>query len=128
MTRRPDGGDDGSATMWLMPMVAALGVVTLVLAHLGAALVARRQAQAGADLAALAGASALQRGEDGCAAAARVAGRNRVEVSTCVVSSRRITLRVVKQLELPVLGPVPVSGVARAGPALATPAARSPAR
>lgn len=108
--------ETGSATMWLTPMVAIIGVVTLVLAHVGAALVERRQAQSAADLAALAGAAALQHGQDGCARAAAIAGRNEADLAGCAVSGWRITLRVRRHLELPVLGVVPVTARARAGP------------
>lgn len=117
MRRRPAGeAETGSASMWLTPMVAIIGVVTLVLAHVGAALVERRQAQSAADLAAVAGATALQHGEDGCGRAAAIAERNEADLVGCSVSGRRITLRVRRHVEVPVLGDVPVTARARAGP------------
>lgn len=117
MHRRPAGeAETGSATMWLVPMVAVIGVVTLVLAHVGAALVTRRQAQSAADLAALAGAAALQRGAAGCARAAVIAGRNEAALVGCAVAGRRITVRVRRHVEVPVVGDVPVTARARAGP------------
>lgn len=117
MQRRPAAGaETGSASMWLTPMVAIIGVVALVLAHVGAALVERREAQSAADLAAVAGAAALQRGEDGCARAAAIAGRNEAELVGCAVSGSRITVRVRGHVEVPVLGELPVTARARAGP------------
>lgn len=120
MRRRPlADAETGSATMWLIPMVAIIGVVTLVLAHVGAALVERRRAQSAADLAAVAGAAALQHGSDVCARAADIAGRNEAELVGCAVSGRRITVRVRGHVDVPVLGDVPVTARARAGPARA---------
>ena len=117
MQRRPAvGAETGSASMWLIPMIAVIGVVTLVLAHVGAALVERREAQSAADLAAVAGAAALQRGEDGCARAAAIAGRNEAELVGCAVSGSRITVRVRRHVEVPILGELPVTARARAGP------------
>lgn len=123
---RPRSGDteSGSATMWLIPMVAILGLVTLVLAHVGAALVERRQAESAADLAAVAGAAALQHGRDGCARATAIAGRNTADLVGCAVSGWRITVRVRRHVEVPVLGEVPVTARARAGP---DPSADAPA-
>jgi secretion/DNA translocation related TadE-like protein len=103
--------------MWLVSTVVILGTVTLVLGHVGAALVERLQAQSAADLAALAGAAALRRGEDACAGAAAIAADNGAELVDCVVTGQRVTLRVRAIVELPVLGPLPVTARARAGPA-----------
>jgi secretion/DNA translocation related TadE-like protein len=108
--------ESGSATMWLTSMVVALGAVTLVLAHVGAALTERRLAQSAADLAALAGAAAVQHDRDGCARAAVIADRNGAALAACSESGSRVTVRVRRRIELPVIGAVPVTGRARAGP------------
>jgi secretion/DNA translocation related TadE-like protein len=66
--------------------VACLGVVLLLGAALGvtaAMVTAHRTAQAAADLAALAGASAAARGEEPCGAAKHVADGNGATLSGC---------------------------------------------
>jgi len=114
-TRRP-GRERGSAVPFA---VACLGLLVLVggaLAVTGAMVVDHRTAQAAADLAALAGASASARGEDGCAAAGRVAARNGASLSSCRLAGSDVLVRVV------VMGPrwLGASGdlaaEARAGP------------
>jgi secretion/DNA translocation related TadE-like protein len=76
------------------PLVVALAGVVLLAAvataALGRLLVDQRRAAAAADLAALAGATALQHGEDGCAAARRTAAANGADLTGCVPSGQRI--------------------------------------
>ena len=100
-------------------MVACVGLLLLVGAALGvvAALVrAHRNAQAAADLAALAGASALSRGGDACTAGASIARANGGRLTSCEVVGRTTTMRVT------VTGPrwlgqvADLAGEARAGP------------
>ena len=64
--------------------VAAAGVVGIVAAH--------RIAQSAADLAALAGASALQDGGDACQQAATVAQRNRAHLDGCEVDGWNVSV------------------------------------
>jgi len=109
----------GAATVLVMPFVGVLALVTVVLAFQGGVLVAQRRVQAAADLAALAGAAALQRGEDGCAAASAVAGRNGARLSGCEVSGTagRDVVVTVERDGPAVLGrSVTVEASARAGP------------
>jgi secretion/DNA translocation related TadE-like protein len=69
----------------LLLVGAALGVVTaMVRAH--------RMAQSAADLAALAGAAALQRGEAPCAAAAGVAVANEAALTSCRPDGEEVTV------------------------------------
>jgi secretion/DNA translocation related TadE-like protein len=78
--------------------VACLGALLLVgsaLAVTAAMVAAHRTAQAAADLAALAGASATARGEDGCAAAASVAASNGASLSACRRDGVGVRVRVV---------------------------------
>ncbi|MDH2412584.1 Rv3654c family TadE-like protein [Nocardioides sp. CER19] len=78
--------------------VACLGVVLLLGAALGVAgaMVAdHRTAQAAADLAALAGASALADGRDGCGAAGRVATDNGAALSACRREGADLRVRVI---------------------------------
>ena len=69
-----------------MLVVAFTGLVVLIGAALGvvtAMVTDSRAAQSAADLAALAGASALGRGEDACGAAAEIAHANEAAVVDC---------------------------------------------
>lgn len=99
--------------------VALLGLILLVGVALGVAaamVVDHRRAQAAADLAALAGATAHQRGEDGCGAAGRVAVANGGTLGGCRVEGDAVVV------EVRVTGPrwlgqvADLSGRARAGP------------
>lgn len=75
--------------------VASLGLLLLVGAALGvvaAMVAAHRTAQAAADLAALAGASAVQRGADGCAAAAAIARANGATLDDCAVAEQDVVV------------------------------------
>ena len=99
--------------------VACLGLVLLVGAALGvvaAMVAAHRTAQAAADLAALAGASAVQHGADGCAAAESIADANGGVLDDCAVTDQDVTVTV------RVAGPrwlgqrADLSAQARAGP------------
>lgn len=100
--------------------VAMLGVLLLVGAALGvvaAMFVAHRSAQAAADLAALAGATALADAGDACAESGRIAAANGATLTGCEVDGREVRVLV----EAP--GPrwwgraVGFPGEARAGPA-----------
>ena len=85
----------GSASVLV---VACLGVLLLLGAALGvvgAMVRAHRTAQAAADLAALAAASATARGSDPCAAAAGIAGANGARLVACDLDGRSATVRVV---------------------------------
>ena len=80
----PRQGEAGSTTA-IVPFFGILVLVLLALAFQGGVLVAERRAQAAADLAALAGASAAQRGEDACGAASRMAALNAARIASCAV-------------------------------------------
>jgi len=87
-------GDRGAATVLA---TACLGLVLLIGAGLGvaAAMVAdHRRAQSGADLAALAGASALHHGQDACREAQRVATANDTELTACSVDGADVVVTV----------------------------------
>ena len=91
-------------------MVTLSGVVLLLglaAAFVTATAAAHRRAQSAADLAALAGAVARQRGEDACTGAADVARRNGAELVVCEVldDDVRVAVRV----------PEPRAGRARVG-------------
>lgn len=111
--------DRGAATVLLVPFLGILVLATLLLAFQGGALVTQHRAQAAADLAALAGAVALQRGDDGCAAAGESAARNDARLARCDVTgtSGREVLVTVSRDGPELLGrSVIVEASARAGP------------
>jgi secretion/DNA translocation related TadE-like protein len=107
----------GSASLLVVAMVAVLLVVGAALGVVTAMVRAHRVAQAGADLAALAGAHGLALGRDGCLEASRIAAANDVRLTACRVDGR--TLLVTVQA----VGPhwlgqtADLSADARAGPA-----------
>ena len=108
--------DRGSATVLALPLLGALTVVAVLLAYVGGALTTRRKVAAAADLAALAGASEVQSGGDGCSAAAKVAARNGGDLGACVVHGLELSVTVTAQTA-PLLGRrLTVSARARAGP------------
>ena len=94
----------------MLALGAALGVVAAMLHD-------HRVAQSAADLAALAGAAALQRGDDGCAAAGSVAAANGARLAGCHAEGSDVVVRTV------VVGPRwlgqrgDLEAQARAGPA-----------
>ena len=104
------------------PLVVALTGLVLVLCLAGAALgrllVDQRRTASAADLAALAGAGALQRGADACTAARASAGRNGAELTSCTVSGEQVLVTAAIRTEL--LGrldrTVTLQATARAGP------------
>ena len=115
--RRRPPGERGAATV---VVTACLGVVLLVgcaLAVVAAMVSAHRAAQAAADLAALAGATAARDGGDPCSAASAIAADNGARLTSCAVAGREVTVEVV------VPGPRwlgqthDLAAAARAGPA-----------
>lgn len=92
-TRRRDEG--GAATVLAVALVGLLVWVTAALSVVGAMFAAHRAAQAAADLAALAGASAVARSRDPCAAAETTASANDARLSGCALEGREIRVTVV---------------------------------
>jgi secretion/DNA translocation related TadE-like protein len=77
--------------------VALLGVLFLLTAGLGMAeamVVAHRRAQTAADLGALAGAHALQRGQDGCVASSVVVRANDATLDACRLEGADVLVEV----------------------------------
>ena len=70
------GSERGAATVLAVALSGVLLLLGSALAVMAAMVADHRRAQASADLAALGGATALARGHDACAAAARVAQAN----------------------------------------------------
>lgn len=116
MSRPVARGDDGVATGLALATAALLLFATLAAVSGIRLLVAHRVAGSAADLGALAGAVAIQRGQDGCRAARELVVRSNAHAVECRESGDR--LRLVVQVELGrVLGrEVAVTGRAHAGP------------
>lgn len=123
MSRRRRAGprprdDAGAVTLLVVALAGLLLLIGSALGVVAAMVVAHRSAQAAADLAAIAGATALQRGRDPCAAAGEIAGHNGASLRSCEVSGRDVLVDVV------VAGPrwlgqdADLVGRARAGPVL----------
>lgn len=110
--------DDGFATVWAASAVAALLVLTVFAVQLGAAVVRRHQAEAAADLAALAAAAHAVDGEPvACAHALRVTEPMSARMTACRVTGWEVTVavEVLPGVDLPWSGAA--RGRARAGPA-----------
>jgi secretion/DNA translocation related TadE-like protein len=106
----------------VLGIVAGLVVVLVALGALAHAQALRGRAQAGADLAALAAASALRDGWDVCARARETAGRNGVRVTACAeTGAGTVRVDVVAGPVVEVLGVAlgEATAAARAGPASA---------
>ena len=91
--------------------LATTGVVGVVAGH--------RRAQSAADLAALAGAGALQDGGDPCHQASAIARRNGATLRGCEVDGWNVAVRVAATVRLPG-SPMELEARGRAGPADAT--------
>lgn len=112
--RRRD--ERGSATLFAVACLSLLLVLGAALGVVSALVHAHRQAQAAADLAALAGAQALARGDDACGAASDIASANEARLTSCRVEDRDVVV------DVEVTGPRwlgqtgDLTGQARAGP------------
>lgn len=113
--RRPRTAQ-GSGSVLVASCVVLLSTVALALSVLGGLLVRQRRLESAADLAALAGAAAVQRGEDGCGRAAAVAHLNGARLTGCVTAGATVSVTVGGEARLPVAGAVSQRAVARAGP------------
>jgi secretion/DNA translocation related TadE-like protein len=103
-------------------LVGVLAFATVLVAALGGVVADQRRVASAADLAALAGAGALQEAADPCAAARSTAARNGARLGSCAVDGEVVTVRVLREAG-PVLGrTLEVSSRARAGPVSAGPA------
>jgi secretion/DNA translocation related TadE-like protein len=110
-------GERGSAAVLGTVFVGVLLMVSLLVAVVGGAVTDRRRVASAADLAALAGAQALQAGGAGCRTARATARRNGAELTACVVSGAVLSVRAARS-SVAVLGHrFTVRSAARAGPA-----------
>lgn len=106
----------GFATVWAVIWTTVLVLVGWV-CLLVAGLVARQhQLDGAADLVALSAASRVQRGGDGCEAAAQIAAANHVSLVTCQVEGVDVVVEVGVNVDLPFGITGRLAGNARAGP------------
>ncbi|MEU5774878.1 Rv3654c family TadE-like protein [Streptomyces venezuelae] len=110
---RDAGRDRGAATVWVVVVMAVLGVICGAVLAMTQVVVARHRAGGAADLAALAAADRWPAGSDAaCAGAGRVAGAQGVRVVRCVIRGETSEVSVSSSA-----GPFTVTARSRAGPA-----------
>lgn len=116
MTRDRRSDERGSASLIVVALTGVVMMLGLAGAYLAAAASAHRAAQGAADLAALAGAGAIQRADDGCAAAARIAADNEARILSCRQVGQDLLVEV--RVESPTWWghSFTIEGRARAGP------------
>ena len=105
--------EEGSGTVLALTIIAALLVVTVVIAGLIGVVSANRRASAAADLSALAAADAYRGLTEGdpCAVAAYLAERHGAHLESCTFPDRPETVEVT--VAVPVAGPMGMLGPAR---------------
>ena len=109
--------DAGIATVWGLMIMGILLLLAAVSAGVVSLIGARHQAEAAADVAALAGAQAAVDGEEPCEAARRIAVANDGLLTRCRVAGQIVEVRVDVDGP-PLLGTTwTLTGRARAGPA-----------
>ena len=119
-------GDGGSATVAAVGVIAVLLLLTGSALTLSGAVLASHRARSAADLASLAGASALMRGEPpsaACARAAAVARRGNAQLLSCrAAGAQTLAVRAGVRPSLAILGPFgQARASARAGPPASAP-------
>lgn len=96
----PGTDERGAAAVLGVAMMGLLVTVTLGVSGAVGVVGAHRRAQSAADLAALAGAGALQDGGDACARAAVIAGRNGASLRRCEVDDWDVQVEVARRVRL----------------------------
>lgn len=116
MGREPN--DRGSGTLWMLALIGLIWSVATMAMTVGGIRVARHQAYAAADLAALAAASHFADGEgSACELAARIARGSGGRLRQCAFHGRISDVMVVSEIRsLPALGHLTATARARAGP------------
>ena len=93
MTRPVTRDECGGASVLAVALIGLLLLLGTALAAVTGLVVAHRQAQSAADLAALGAATALAAGQDGCARGASIAAANGARLLGCVVQGRAVLVR-----------------------------------
>lgn len=115
--RRAHGGERGSATVWMVALMALVWVVAAAVVQMGAVRVARHRAQSAADLGALAAApAAFTAPTESCGRAKAVIAANDARITSCSVTGGNVDLSVLVHISLPMFGIRDVMAQARAGP------------
>jgi len=115
-TRRPRLSEDGAGSVLAVAMLGVLVTVTLAAGGVVGVIASHRVAQTAADLAALAGAAALQEGGNACQQAALVARRNHARVRECRVQQWNVAIVVVANTARLPGGVLDLEARGRAGP------------
>lgn len=109
--------EQGSSTVIVAGLISLLCVIGTAVLVIGMARTARHQADAAADLAALAAASALlEGGAAPCAAAADIATRNGANLTGCTIEGQTVRVAVSVPVNLGTWGLGEALARARAGP------------
>ena len=108
--------EDGAGSVLALAMLGVLVMVTLATGGVVGVVAAHRAAQTAADLAALAGAAALQDGGEACQQAALVARRNHARVRECRVEDWNVAVVVVANTARLPGGVLDLEARGRAGP------------
>jgi secretion/DNA translocation related TadE-like protein len=108
----------GSGAVLGSAVIVVIVAATVMVAVLCGVLVQQRRLESAADLAALAGATAVQHGDDGCAAARVAARRNGARLASCLSDGDTVTVTAA-QTTLLFGWPVHQRARARAGPSSA---------
>jgi secretion/DNA translocation related TadE-like protein len=114
--RRGGTEQRGSVAILVVGLTGVLVTVTLLVAAVGGVVADQRRVEAAADLAALAGAGAVQAGRDGCAAARETAGRNGGALRRCALDGDVVTVEVGRDSQVLLGRRLALVGRARAGP------------
>ncbi len=113
---RQSAGERGAATLLVVSAAGLLLFVGLALSGVTALVVAQRRAQAAADLAALAGATAAAQGRDACVAASDTARANDAVLVSCLDADGDVRVEVRVRASGPAGRTLDVVAEARAGP------------
>lgn len=104
----------GSGTVMALGLILLGLALTLGLAQVGVAAVGSTAAHQASDLAAIAGATAVLTGGDGCVTAGEYATKNGSHLESCSVSGWMVTVRVAKPLKIGLVAEA--QSTSRAGP------------
>ncbi|MEV0971908.1 Rv3654c family TadE-like protein [Microtetraspora glauca] len=120
--REREARESGSATIWMVTLMAVVWVVALAVLQVGAVRVARHRAQSAADLSALAAAAhAFSAPEGACGRADMVAMANGARMVSCALSDGIVDVAAAVAVPrvLPIAGVGTATALARAGPVTA---------
>jgi secretion/DNA translocation related TadE-like protein len=86
--------------VWAVTWMTACAAIATIVAAVGVATARQHEVDAAADLAALAGASAIQHGGDVCAVAAATAASNNSELHSCGIDGDEVEITVTGRVDL----------------------------